>query len=170
MNRVRHSTKKAFAGNQNSLRRLLLSSSHQELELVRKQVDRDLGGLAHDLSVCVHPEGNGTLDRDTPSLIGKEPLEAQVVPVVSSGKDAEEIHTVEVACSEEVEDSVAARGIGTELKPASLVACIHDYCKECPWAEGFSSVTGDIHSDHGTCEDHMDCFGNIDQLAHPDRV
>lgn len=137
---------------------------------MRKQVDRYLGGLAHDFSVCVHPEGNGALDRDTPSLIGKEPLEAQVVPVVSSGKDAEEIHTVEVACSEEVEDSVAARGIGTELKPASLVACIHDYCKECPGTECLMPVTGDLHSDHRTCEDHMDCLGNIDQFAHPNRV
>ena len=127
-------------------------------------------GLAGNFSICMDPERNGAADRDAFSFIREEALEAEMVSVVGSRKDPEEIHTVQVAGAEKPKDTVIVYSIGTEFEATSLIAGVHDDGKQSAGAECFPPITGNLHTLHGACQDHVDRLGDIDQLAHADAV
>ena len=93
-----------------------------------------------------------------------------MVPVVSGREDPEKVHAVKVSGAEQPKDTVIVYSVGTELEASALVTSVHDNCKQSAGPECFASVAGDLHSCHGTCQDHMDCLGHIDQLAHVNAV
>ena len=133
-------------------------------------VDRDLAGSAHDFAVGVDPERCGASDRKALSLIRKQSFEPEMISAVGCREDPEEIHAVKIACSKKVEDSVTVYGIGAEFETSALVTGVHDNSEESARPEDLFAVAGNLHSDHGAGEDHMDRFRNIDQFTHADTV
>ena len=144
--------------------------SHEQLQLVRKQIHGDTAGFAEHFAVCVHPQRRAAPDRKALSLIREEPVEFQVVSIVSGRKDPEEIHAVEVSGAAHVQKAVTVYGIGTEFEPAAFVAGVHDNGKKGAGILPAHAVTGDLHVHHGTRQDHVDRLAYIDQFAHPDVV
>ena len=139
---------------------------HKQLQFVRKHIDCDLTGLACDFSVCMNPERNGAPDRDALSLIREESLEAKMIAVVCSWEDPEKVHAVKVSGSKEAEYAVVVNCVGTELKTSALIASVHDNGEQSAGSYGLTPVAGDLHSCHGTCQDHVDRLRDVDQFAH----
>ena len=137
---------------------------------MRKNIDRDLTRLAQDFSVGVHPERNGAADRETPASVGEQAFKAQMISVIRSREDPEEVHAAEVICAEKIQKAVAVDRIGAEFEAASLITGVHDHCEESPGAVGIFTVAGDLHSDHRAREDHVNRLRDIDQLSHADHA
>ena len=133
---------------------------------MRKHIDCDLTGFAYDFSVCMHPERNGAPYRNALSLIREESLEAKMIAVVCSWEDPEKVHAVKVSGSKEAEYAVVVNCVGTELKTSALIASVHDNGEQSAGSYGLTPVAGDLHSCHGTCQDHVDRLRDVDQFAH----
>ena len=105
---------------------------------------------------------------ETSAAVGEQAFKAEMISVIRSREDPEEIHAVQVICAKQIEYAVIVYSIRAELEPAPLITCIHDNCEEGPGAVSTLAVAGDLHSDHRACEDHVDRFRDIDELSHAD--
>ena len=93
-----------------------------------------------------------------------------MLTVIGGGEDPEEVHAVEVIGAEKIQFAVRTHSVRAEFESAAFVAGVHDNGKERARLRICVPVTSDLHTDHGTCQDHMDGFRNIDQLAHTEFV
>ena len=137
---------------------------------MRIQIHGDAARLAQHFAIGVNPERDCAADLYPLSFISEQTLKTHMVSVVGGGEDPEEIQTVQVIGTEEIQLSVCADGVRAEFESAALVTSIHDNCKESAGLHISITVAGDLHSDHRTGQDHMYCLRDVDQLSHADLV
>ena len=114
----------------------------------------------------MNPERDRAFDGEAFSFIGEKAFKAQMISVIRSREDPEEVHAAEVICAEKIQKAVAVDRIGAEFEAASLITGVHDHCEESPGAVDIFTVAGDLHSDHRAREDHVYRLRDIDQLSH----
>ena len=96
--------------------------------------------------------------------------EAHMASVIGGGEDAEEVHAIQVIGAEKIQFAICIHSVGTEFETAALITGVHGNGEERARLQVCKAVASDLHTDHGTCQDHMDGFRNIDQLAHTELV